>query len=346
MNVKKFLIGFIAILGILVFCTMLYQFIIKKNITEVSTANEQKNTVINQQTITNQNKKNENTIVLNNTTEKYIIGKNPALFTEENYPRIDGSTATIPLSEAFKAEFLAKDVKDVSVEHNKTHQAYQKLINGDVDLILVTYPSEEEQQMAIDAGVELEILPVVNEAFVFFTNERNPVNSLTLEQIQKIYTGEYTNWNQVGGNNAEIKAYQRNPNSGSQSGMIKLVMGELKLMDAPEHIIVGDMSSIVGLVSNYENGENSIGYSYYYYVTTMYDTIDKEVTDRIKLLGVNGIVPNNTTIKNGTYPIRTNYYIVINKAEAENSNTRKLVNAMLDTRGQKAAEAVGYVGVK
>ena len=52
------------------------------------------------------------------------------------------------------------------------------------------------------------------------------------------------------------------------------------------------------------------------------------------------------TIRNETYPLNTAYYIVINKAEPENSNTRELVNAMLNARGQKVAEEAGYVRIK
>jgi len=352
MKVGKFLIVFVSVLGILVFCVMLYQALINNNdVNNVDTNNVDTNIA---QVQNNVQENVQNNIVVNNEIlgnvieieqKEFVIGERTALFTEESYPRIDGSTATIPLSEAFKAEFLAKDLKDVSVTHNKTHNAYENLIKGKADLILVTYPSADELKMAKDAGIELEIIPVVNEAFVFYTNEKNPVKNLTFEQIQKIYTGEITNWSEVGGDNAEITAYQRQPNSGSQSGMLELVMKDKKMMEAPKENVIADMSSIIGLVSDYENGQNSIGYSYYYYATTMYDTIDKEVADRIQLLGVNGVEPNNTTIKNGTYPIRTNYYIVINKAEKEDSDTRKLVNAMLGERGQQAAEAVGYVGM-
>ena len=279
------------------------------------------------------------------TEKEFVIGERDAIFTEENYPRIDGSTATIPLSEAFKAEFLGIPLEEVSVVHNTTHHAYENLINGDADLILVTQPSDEELALAEKAGIELEVIPVVNEAFVFYTNVRNPVKSLSLEQIQKIYTGEITNWKEVGGNDVPIKAFQREPNSGSQTGMLKLVMKGLELMEPPKEDIIESMFEIIGLVSNYDNGENSIGYSYYYYATTMYDLMDKEVADRIHLLGVDGVEPNNETIKNGTYPIRTNYYIVINKSATEDSPTRKLVRAMLGENGQKAAEAVGYVGM-
>ncbi len=277
--------------------------------------------------------------------EEFVIGEREAIFTEENYPRIDGSTATIPLSEAFKAEFLGIPLEEAEVNHNTTHYAYLNLISGDADLILVTYPSDEELEMAENAGIDLEIIPVVNEAFVFYTNIKNPVKELTLEQIQKIYTGEITNWSEVGGNDAPIKAFQREPNSGSQTGMLKLVMKGLKLMEPPKEDIIETMLEIIGLVADYDNGENSIGYSYYYYATTMYDIIDKEVADRIYLLGVDGVEPNNETIKNGTYPIRTNYYIVINKDEPADGPVRKLVSAMLGENGQKAAEAVGYVGI-
>lgn len=277
--------------------------------------------------------------------EEFVIGEREAIFTEETYPRIDGSTATIPLSEAFKAEFLGIPLEEAEVKHNTTHYAYENLISGDADLILVTQPSDEELELAKKAGIELEVIPVVNEAFVFYTNIKNPVKSLTLNQIQKIYTGEITNWSKVGGNDATIKAFQREPNSGSQTGMLKLVMKGLELMEPPKEDIIESMIAIIGLVSDYDNGENSIGYSYYYYATTMYDVIDKEVADRIHLLGVDGVEPNNKTIKDGSYPLTTNYYIVINKAEPENGPVRKLVEAMLGENGQKAAEAVGYVGM-
>ncbi|MBQ9280123.1 MAG: substrate-binding domain-containing protein [Clostridia bacterium] len=290
-------------------------------------------------------KSGEMVVNSNDTEEDFVIGEREAFYTDDDYPVVDGSTATIPLAEAFEAEFKAKSVNDVNIKHSTTHPAYERLISGEVDLILVTYPSEEEFKMAEKAGVELEITPVVNEAFVFYNNILNPVKSLTFEQIQKIYTGEITNWKEVGGEDLPIKAYQREPNSGSQTGILKLVMKGLKMMDAPVEDIIGEMFSIISLVSDYDNGKNAIGYSYYYYATTMYDIMDKEIADRIHLLGVNGIEPNNQTIKDGSYPIRTNYYIVINAAEPEGSPARVLKDRMLGERGQKAAEAVGYVGM-
>jgi len=270
--------------------------------------------------------------------------KSEPIYTEENYPVVDGSTATIPLSEAFKRNFTSNE--NAQVKHNKTHNAYVNLINGDADLILVTAPSEDELKLAKEKGVELEVIPVVNEAFVFFVNHKNTVNNISLENIRKIYAGEIKNWSELGGENEKIKAYQRPVNSGSQTGMLELVMKDKKIAEAPKEDIVSEMEAIVNLVSNYDNGKNAIGYSYYYYATTMYDDIDSSVTNRIKFVAIDGVEPNNKTIIDGSYPIRTAYYIVINAQEPEDGEVRKLVNEMLSDRGQKVAEEAGYVPLR
>lgn len=261
------------------------------------------------------------------------------LYTDENYPKVDGSTATAPLAEAFEANFKGKKIDEVNVEHSKTHKAYEKLINKELDLILVTSPSEDEEKLAEKSNVELEVTKVVNEGFVFFLNKNNPVDSLTVEQIQKIYSGEITNWKEVGGNDEEIIAYQRPKNSGSQTGMLNLVMKDKKIKDAPKEDIAMSMSDIIDAVSNYDNKESAIGYSYYYYANTMY------LSDEIKLLKVNGVEPNNDTIKNGEYPILTAYYIV-NRKNDISSEAESLKENMLSTRGQKVAEEAGYVPCK
>lgn len=261
------------------------------------------------------------------------------LYTDKNYPKVDGSTATAPLAEAFEANFKGKKIDEVNVEHSKTHKAYEKLINKELDLILVTSPSEDEEKLAKKANVELEVTKVVNEGFVFFLNKNNPVDSLTVEQIQKIYSGEITNWKEVDGNDEEIIAYQRPNNSGSQTGMLDLVMKDKKIKEAPKEDIAMTMSEIIDAVSNYDNKESAIGYSYYYYANTMY------LSDEIKLLKVNGVEPNNDTIKNGEYPILTAYYIV-NRKDDMSSEAESLKENMLSTRGQKVAEEAGYVPCK
>ena len=269
--------------------------------------------------------------------ERKALLNQEQLFTADNYPKIDGSTATLPLAEAFKANFTKTDIKDVNVTHSKTHNAYVNLINGDTDLILVTYPSENEQKLAQEKNVELEIVPIVKEAFVFLVNKSNTVNNLTLEQIQKIYTGQIKSWKDVGGDNQRIIPFQRPENSGSQSGMLALVMKGQKMMDPTTETLAYTMADIVDVISDYDNGKNAIGYSYYYYANTMYSK------DNMKFLAVDGIEPTYDNIKNGLYGIQTAYYAVIRKDEAKDSDARKLLEAMKSERGQEVAKEAGYV---
>lgn len=263
-------------------------------------------------------------------------------FTPENYPKVDGSTVTIPLSEALGAKTMGISIEEARqyVVHNKTHQAYLNLITGAADLIFVTSPSQEELQIAKDNKVKMEIIPIVSEGFVFLTNSDNPINGLTLAQIQDIYSGKTTNWKQVGGMDVAILAYQRPENSGSQTGFLDLVMKDVKPVAPPMEQVVAEMGQLIDAVASYKNEPDAIGYSYYYFATDMWGN------SKIKLLSVEGIYPDKKTISSGTYPIRTAYYAVIRSDEPKDSSVRKLVAWLLSDEGQKLAEEAGYVRLK
>ena len=248
---------------------------------------------------------------------------------------VDASLATQPLMDAY-----VEGLKDYNLkkDYTNTDPAYTKLINGETDLIIVTEPSSDELKRASDAGVELELTPVVNEGFVFFTNVNNPVNGLSLKEIQDIYTDKITNWNQVGGDNAKIIAYQRPENSGSQTGMLSLVMKDKKIKEPKREEYIESMAGIIDAVANYDNSKDSIGYSYYYYATTMYGN------ENIKFLAVDGVSPNHDTIKDESYPLITAYYIVTLKG-TENSAVNKVKKAMLESKGQEIARNAGYIEI-
>lgn len=256
-----------------------------------------------------------------------------------DYPRVDGSTVTIPLSEAFAAAVMGKDIEEARqhIVHNKTHEAYINLIDGNADIIFVTSPSEEEFAYAEQKGVTLVVTPIVSEGFVFLTGAENPVKGLSLEQIRKIYTGEITDWSEVGGRNKAITAYQRPENSGSQTGMLDLVMDGYDLMPAPTEKVVAEMGMLVDAVAAYANGEEAIGYSYYYYVTDMWQN------EKVRLLAVDGVYPDKKTISDGSYPIRTAYYAVIRGDEPDDSSAGRLLDWILSEQGQRIAEEAGYV---
>ena len=263
-------------------------------------------------------------------------------FLRENFPRIDGSTSLIPLEAGVRAAIFGKsfDEAQKDVVHSTTWGSFKNLLEGKADLIFSTPISDEQQKMADEAGVKLEQVPVVKEAFVFVVNAKNPVEALTRQQIKDIYSGKITNWKQVGGSDEPIIAYQRNTDSGSQNYMIDF-MGETPLMDAPTELRPGSMSGLMDVIAPNDGSLGSIGYSVYAYAADMYGT-----GDNIKFIKVDGVAPTKETIISGEYPLSSYNYAIFRADEPENGAVRRLAEWMTSYDGQLAAAKAGYATVE
>jgi phosphate transport system substrate-binding protein len=87
--------------------------------------------------------------------------------------------------------------------------AFDNLIDGAADVIFLMDVSEDQRELAASYGLELKLEPIGFDALVFIVNSRNEVSGLTQDEVRKIYSGQITNWREVGGANASIRAYQR-----------------------------------------------------------------------------------------------------------------------------------------
>ena len=260
-------------------------------------------------------------------------------FAPEDYPRVDGSTSMLPLSRALMmaATGVSAQEAELRVSHTKTTLSFYALVSGEADLLLVARPAEEAFAYADEMGVELEMRPIGVDALVFLTGEENPVDSLTRQQAVGIYTGEITNWQEVGGADAEIIAYQRNKTAGSQVMMENVVMDGEPMMDAPMEYRPSEMGELVDEVASYRNSASAIGYSVYYYVTRYLRV------EGVKLLAIDGVAPSNGTIASGEYPYTQYNYAVIRKDEKENSPARQLFDFLTTPEGKALMAAQGYV---
>ncbi len=276
------------------------------------------------------------------TTPEPTTSPAPFNWTKENYPKVDGATAMYPMSvEIAKAILGMSDAEaEAFIVHNTTSKAYYNLIDKKCDLIFVSEPSDDILSRAKKAGVEFEMVGIGRDGFVFVINQENPVDTLTIEEIQKIYTGEITNWKEVGGEDIPILAYQREPNSGSQNLMEKMVMKGLAMANAPSELILNTMYGLIDSVAAYENSRSALGYSIYLYAKDQY------VKDSIKFLSINGVYPTDESIADGSYPLSKIVYAIFRSDEPADSPVRRLVEWLRTPEGQKAVEAGGYVGYK
>ncbi len=283
-------------------------------------------------------------------------GHTDTYLDKNTYPHIDGSTVCVPMAVEFARQHLGFEdtVANQFVDFLTTHYAYEALIHNEpemehyvynlgtyidvdsVDLVIATEPSDDELAQAEALGVTLKKTPVCYDAFVFITHKNNPVESLTVEQIKKIYTGEITNWKEVGGKDEKIRAFQREKNSGSQTAMENLVMGGADMIDPIEVKIIVGMGELVDAVAEYENETASLGYTYRYYIDTLYKN------DNIKTIAVDGISPTDENIRSRAYPFTTNYYGVIREGDEE-AIGGQFLNWMLSDEGQRCIAQAGYI---
>ena len=126
---------------------------------------------------------------------------------EGDIPVIDGAAALLPIYAGFVESiypeesviYNGEDYDEKSAMHyTNTRGAYKDIVDGKADIIICAQPSDEQLQYAKDNGVELELVPIGSDAFVFIVNAGNPVDNITIDQIRGIYSGKITNWKELG----------------------------------------------------------------------------------------------------------------------------------------------------
>jgi len=258
-------------------------------------------------------------------------------YLKDNFPTFDGSTSAIPLEAAYRQKIfgISEDEATDQVHHNKTHIAFANFMDGKTDIVLTVPLTDEQQKEAEEKGAVMT--PVAKEGFVFCVNKNNPIDSLTEQQIKDIYSGKITNWKDVGGEDMEILAYQRNKDSGSQTLMDKF-MGDTPLMDAPQELIPGMMGALMDAIAIYDNSAGAIGYSVYSYAAQMYAN-----TTDVKFIKIDGVEPTKETMENGTYPLLSATYALYDGTLPEDSAVKRMVRWMTSSEGQQAAKDAGYI---
>jgi len=260
---------------------------------------------------------------------------------EDDIPVLDGAAALLPVyaaiadavypvgSVTYEGGVFSDDnyygenfAPDSKVQYRNTVRGYTAVVDGDADILFCAAPSASQKQYAAEQGVELVYVPVGREAFVFFVNENNPVEGLTVAQIRDIYAGEVTNWAQVGGPNRVINPVTRLEGSGSQT-MMEAFMGEREIARKSPFALVG----------------GSIGFSFRYYMDGMVGN------EAVKMLALNGVYPSAENIRNGSYPIVAEFYAVY-RADNDNENIRLLIDWILSPEGQRLIEESGYVSIQ
>jgi ABC-type phosphate transport system, periplasmic component len=274
-------------------------------------------------------------------TQAAFLDTISTLKLETDLPLLNGATALYPVYAAFAQAVYPKKKYNLytgEVTCSNTIRAYEKLINKTADIIFVAPPSKGQLEEAEKAEVSFRYTPIGKEAFVFFVNSQNPVNNLTIEQLQAIYSGEITNWKELGGNDETIRPFQRNENSGSQTAFVHFMQGKT-IIEPPKENVHYIMEPIVTQTADYANYGNAIGFSFRYYVNEMVKNED------VKILKINGVFPELETIGNNTYPLSSSFFAVT-LVDNNKPNVTKFLEWIVSEQGQYLVKKTGYCPIK
>ena len=233
----------------------------------------------------------------------------------------DGSTSMEKvigaLGEAFQKE------TGISFTYNPTGSGsgIKAVQEGRCDIGLSSRDLKAEEK---EAGLSGTILAY--DGIAIIVNPQNPVTDLSLETIAKIYTGEITNWSEVGGSDAEIVLIGREAGSGTRDGFESITDTEDACKYRQELTSTGDVITTVS------QNPGAIGYASV-----------ASVKDSVKALAVNGVAPTEATIKDGSYVVQRPFVLVTKTGVKLSDAAQKFFDYITSADANEIIAAAGVV---
>ena len=234
----------------------------------------------------------------------------------------DGSTSMEKVIGALSESFMAAN-GGVTVNYNPTGSGsgITAVQEGTCDIGLSSRALKDEEKAA---GLKETVLAY--DGIAIIVHPDNPVSDLTLEQIAKLYTGEITNWKDVGGNDAEVVLIGREAASGTRDGFESITGTKDKCRYRQELTSTGDVITAVS------QNPDAIGYASL-----------ASVKDTVKALNVGGVTPSEATVKDGSYLVQRPFVLVTVEGKALSPAAQAFFDYALSADAASIISAAGAV---
>ncbi len=234
----------------------------------------------------------------------------------------DGSTSMEKVIGALSESFMAAN-GGVTVNYNPTGSGsgITAVQEGTCDIGLSSRALKDEEKVA---GLKETVLAY--DGIAIIVHPDNPVSDLTLEQIAKLYTGEITNWKDVGGNDAEVVLIGREAASGTRDGFESITGTKDKCQYRQELTSTGDVITAVS------QNPDAIGYASL-----------ASVKDTVKALNVGGVTPSEATVKDGSYLVQRPFVLVTVEGKALSPAAQAFFDYALSADAASIISAAGAV---
>lgn len=245
---------------------------------------------------------------------------------------ISGSTTLLQVSEAWTTEFMKEYGGTIIVNGGGSGAGIADLINGISDLANASRQiKDEELESAKSVGLDIQEYKVLYDGIAIITSDNVSIDDITIEELSKIYTGEITNWKDVGGDDSEIVIIARDSSSGTGEYFLEEVVQLGKTVednDYSENAL--RLQSNAEVVNQVKENDNAIGYIGLGYLE-----------ESLNVVKVEGIEPSIDTVKDGSYPISRGLYIY--SAGELTGIGEAFIDFVLSERGQEIGLEEGFV---
>ena len=234
----------------------------------------------------------------------------------------NGSTSMDKVIGALRDQFMA-DHKSVTVTYDPTGSGsgIEAVKNGTADIGLASRSLKDEEKAdgLTETVIALDGIAVI-------VNAQSKVTDLTVEQIAKIYTGEITNWSELGGDDAEIVLIGREAGSGTRDGFESITGTTDACQYRQELTSTGDVITTVA------QNPNAIGYASL-----------ASVKDTVKALAVEGVTPSEETVKDGSYLVQRPFVLVTKEGVELSAAAQDFFNYITSAEANEIIAGAGVV---
>jgi phosphate transport system substrate-binding protein len=257
---------------------------------------------------------------------------------------VDGSSTVAPLGEAAAELFMMETPGvQVTVGTSGTGGGFEKFCNGETDISEASRPiKDEEAEICETNGIAFEGLTVANDALTVLVHQENPLQCITVEQLNQIWgpDSSASNWNEVDGIDfdAPLDLYGPGTDSGTFDYFTEAINGEAGAQRTDyNNIGEDDNTGIIG-VEGSPGGMFYVGFSYYV-----------ENQDRVKALEIDGgdgcVAPSVESVQDGSYsPLGRGLYVYPSDTALEKPEVLAFINYFISNAGP-IAEAAGFIGM-
>lgn len=233
----------------------------------------------------------------------------------------------LELGNQWAAEFMENNPGiSVYVQGGGSGTGFKGLIDGEVDIVMTSrlILSEEAKEMAEKYNsIGLSFL-VAKDALSIFLHHENPLNNLTLDQLKAIFTGQVTNWEQLGGLDETIQVVVRPPTSGTHLYFQEFVLDNAAYLETAINIPTNS-----GIVEYIENNRNAIGYG------------DIATSNVVKHCNINGVAAKEENVRNDKYPLSR--YLYLYTITTPSGLEKRFIDWVISPAGQRIVKRVGFV---